>query len=83
MQVIQAGLEVHPASSAMGTEFLSRIKTVGASSPTSLAESRVLMPRVSFSSARLKRSGVTEEMDVEELILLVKDHDVIYDAWRC
>jgi len=28
----------------------------------------------------LQWSGVTEEMDVEKLVLLVKDHEVIYDA---
>ena len=28
-------------------------------------------------------SGVTEEMDVEKLIRLVKDHEAIYDASRC
>jgi len=26
---------------------------------------------------------VTDEMDVEKLILLVKDHEAIYDASRC
>jgi len=26
---------------------------------------------------------VTEEIDVEKLILLVKDHEAIYDASRC
>ena len=42
------------------------------SSPTSLAQSRVLIPHASFSSFRLQWSGVTEEMDVEKLILLVR-----------
>ena len=53
------------------------------SSLASLAESRVLIPHASFSSFRLQWSGVTEEMDVETLILWVKDHDAIYDAPRC
>ena len=42
------------------------------SSLASLAESRVLIPHASFSSFRLQWSGVTEEMDVEKLILLVR-----------
>jgi len=52
------------------------------SSHTSLAESKVLMWPASFSSVRLQWSGVMEEMDVEKLIVLVKDHKVIYDS-RC
>jgi hypothetical protein len=35
------------------------------------------MPYASFSS------GVTEAVDVEKLIIAVKDHDAIYDALRC
>jgi hypothetical protein len=41
------------------------------------------MPLALFSSVRLQSSGVMEEMDVEELILLVKDFNAIYDAWHC
>ena len=36
-----------------------------------------------FIFVRLQWSGVTEEMDVEKLILLVKDHGAIYKASRC
>ena len=31
----------------------------------------------------LQGSGVTEEMDVEKFVLLVKDHETIYDPSRC
>jgi hypothetical protein len=58
------------------------------SSPTSLAESRVLIPHVSTSSVGLQWSGVLTdierwEMNVERLILLVRDHQAIYDASHC
>jgi hypothetical protein len=35
-----------------------------------------------FIFVRLQCSGVTEEIDVEWPILLVKDHEAIYDASR-
>jgi hypothetical protein len=66
------------AAPAVRTHQQSRVQ----SSHTSLAESRFLMPPASFSSVRLQWSGGTEEMDVEKLILLVKDHEKIYDASR-
>jgi len=58
------------------------------SSHTSLAESRVLMPHVPFSSLRLLVIGrdgcyLEGEIYVEKLIYLVKDHEAIYDVSRC
>jgi hypothetical protein len=67
------------AAAAVRTHQQSRIE----SSPTSLAESKFWMPHALFSSVRLQWSGVMEEMDVEKLILLSKDHEAIYDASRC
>jgi hypothetical protein len=40
------------------------------------------MQHVSFSSVRLQWLGVKEEMEVERLTVLVKEHEEIYDALR-
>ena len=62
------------AASAVPTHQQSRVK----SSPTSLAEPTVLMTHVPFSSVSLVigRDGcyLEEEIDVEKLILLVKEY---------
>jgi hypothetical protein len=53
-------------------------------SPVESHEScRVKSLDASFSSVRLQWSGGTEEMDVEKLIRLVKNHAAINDASRC
>ena len=72
------------AAAAVRTHQQSRVE----SSHKSLAESRVLMPHVLFSSVRLLVIGrdgcyLEEEMDVEKLILLVKDYEETLDASRC
>ena len=56
-----------------------------ASGPTILTESRVLMPRVSFLSVGLQLSALTAavlrwELNVETLVLSVKDYQKSYDA---
>jgi hypothetical protein len=58
------------------------------SSPTSLAESRVLITHVSHLSVGLQWSGVTvailrSEINVDRLNILDKDRQAIYDASRC
>jgi hypothetical protein len=67
------------AAAAVRTHQQGRVE----SNHKSLAESRILMPHALISSVRLQWSGGTEEMDVEKLILLVKDHVAIYDASSC
>jgi hypothetical protein len=58
------------------------------SRPTSPAESKVLMPNVSFSVVRFQWSGVTVGvlrwgMNIETLVLLLKENHAIYDASHC
>lgn len=67
-----------------GCVLASRIE----SSPTSLSESRVVVLHVSFSSFGLQWSGARAdtllwEMNVERLLLLMKDYQAICDASDC
>jgi len=56
--------------------------------PPSPAESTVLMPNVSFSAVGFQWSGVTVGilrwgMNIENLIILVKENQALYDASHC